>query len=682
MSLTNLTTKTPYAGNGVTTVFPFTFKVFQAADLVVTETTAAGVTTTLVLNTDYTVTGAGLDAGGSITRIGATSPPPTGTTGLIRRVVALTQTADIRNQSAFYASVHEDVFDKLTMADQQQEEEIGRAVQLPEEYSAGVSTQLPKPAAGAAIGWDPSASVLANLLVNAVPIGLPNGAASLDGSGLVPASQLAASHVPFTQTGAGAIAQTLDSKAKQILHASDWGAVLDNATDNTAVIQSMCNAAGVAGGGVVQIPRKCKWTPSSLTWVNNVDIVDDSTSDYRHIILNGGNAGGAVNEFEVQAGYHPAYILDVYNNRTLGTLVGGQVYSNRASFIYRVNGTGVWQIANDINAIEQNDLTFYRLGSSFQMLTLQADGKNTYGQMASGGLWSADYPHNFRGASFCFENSSGNLSFIFRLHDNSKRKIITYDTTADTLSIANTANTKNIWTLDDSGNMSNTGYFKQGVGASVASASTIAPTGPIFPVSGTTTISTISLPYPGFTGTIRIIPTGAVPFTTGGNIAKAFTATAGQQLDMTFDGSLWQPSYTTAAAASSAPGNPTGTTSTTPVMMGLAHTVTPTKTGRILVIVSGQMANSTVNDGVSVQLRVSNTGNQSVPANAAALTGTQYGNTQTHTSLVAADTAGFSISYTIAGLTPGQFYWVDLALAAVTGGTASVTGVSISTVEV
>ncbi|MBS0477733.1 MAG: hypothetical protein JSR79_00330 [Proteobacteria bacterium] len=168
MSLTNLTTKTSYAGNGVTTVFPFTFKVFQAADLVVTETTAAGVTSTLVLNTDYTVAGVGLDAGGSITRRGATSPPPTGTTGLIRRVVALTQTADIRNQSAFYASVHEDVFDKLTMVDQQQEEEIGRSLQIPEEFSSGVSNQLPAPAASTVIGWNAAGTGLANFLIPGV----------------------------------------------------------------------------------------------------------------------------------------------------------------------------------------------------------------------------------------------------------------------------------------------------------------------------------------------------------------------------------------------------------------------------------------------------------------------------------------------------------------------------------
>lgn len=256
MSLTNLTTKTPYAGNGVTTVFPFTFKVFQAADLVVTETTAAGVTTTLVLNTDYTVTGAGLDAGGSITRIGATSPPPTGTTGLIRRVLALTQTADIRNQSAFYAAIHEDVFDKLAMVDQQQEEEIGRSLQIPEQFSAGVSNQLPKPLANATLVWDPTATFLQNGNSASSPFETLNpamdgvvtpgargtvargdhvhptdtsrapttsptftGTVDFTGATLLGAT---ASKIGFTQNATGALAQTLNDKSQNTIHLTDF----------------------------------------------------------------------------------------------------------------------------------------------------------------------------------------------------------------------------------------------------------------------------------------------------------------------------------------------------------------------------------------------------------------------------------------------------------------------------
>lgn len=207
MSLTNLTTKTPYAGNGVTTVFPFAFKVFDPTHLVVTETvTATGVTTTLVLNTDYTVTGVGLDAGGSITRASA---PPTGTTGLIRRVMPLTQTADIRNQSAFYAATHEDVFDKAAMVDQYLQDQI---TDINSEVGAGPvlsfngRTGVVVPANG-----DYSASQITGLAAFIVA----NGVSSFNGrqGAVVPA----ANDYSFAQlSGAASVGQIPNLPASQI----------------------------------------------------------------------------------------------------------------------------------------------------------------------------------------------------------------------------------------------------------------------------------------------------------------------------------------------------------------------------------------------------------------------------------------------------------------------------------
>jgi hypothetical protein len=70
-------------------------------------------------------------------------------------------------------------------------------------------------------------------------------------------------------------------------------------------------------------------------------------------------------------------------------------------------------------------------------------------------------------------------------------------------------------------------------------------------VSGTAALSTIDLPWAGFTGSIRYIPTAAFTGVTGGtatDVAKpiglAFTAVIGKVLEMTFDGVKWYPSYT------------------------------------------------------------------------------------------------------------------------------------------
>jgi hypothetical protein len=100
-------------------------------------------------------------------------------------------------------------------------------------------------------------------------------------------------------------------------------------------------------------------------------------------------------------------------------------------------------------------------------------------------------------------------------------------------------------TIDTTGIKISTGYISKSRGATVASASTIAPTGSIFHVSGTAAIATITAPYSGFNGMITIIPDGAFTTTTSGNIALGTTAVVGKALIMTYDSttSKWYPSY-------------------------------------------------------------------------------------------------------------------------------------------
>jgi hypothetical protein len=83
------------------------------------------------------------------------------------------------------------------------------------------------------------------------------------------------------------------------------------------------------------------------------------------------------------------------------------------------------------------------------------------------------------------------------------------------------------------------------VGAVVASATTIVPTGTFFTVSGTTAIATITVPAgfgPG--NCIGINPTGIFATTTAGNIGLISSASVvGRVLFMCWDGTKWWPSY-------------------------------------------------------------------------------------------------------------------------------------------
>lgn len=105
-----------YAGNGVTTTFPYTFRIFKKTDLSVSIVDLNDKMTILVVDTDYTVTNAGGYEGGSVV---LTSPLANGWKIAIARDVEATQETDLRNQGKFFAEVHEDAFDKLTMLIQQ-----------------------------------------------------------------------------------------------------------------------------------------------------------------------------------------------------------------------------------------------------------------------------------------------------------------------------------------------------------------------------------------------------------------------------------------------------------------------------------------------------------------------------------------------------------------------------------
>lgn len=81
------------------------------------------------------------------------------------------------------------------------------------------------------------------------------------------------------------------------------------------------------------------------------------------------------------------------------------------------------------------------------------------------------------------------------------------------------------------------------VGTALTSAATISPTEAIHHVTGTANVSTINVPYTGFTGKISFIPDGAFTWDTAGNIALAGTAVVNRLLEFVYDGTSWYPSY-------------------------------------------------------------------------------------------------------------------------------------------
>lgn len=116
MTVSTVVDHNDYTGNGVTTSFPYKFRIFKKTDLAVSVIDLSENITVLVLDTDYTVTNAGGYNGGNVV---LTAPLATGWQISIARELEPTQETDLRNQGKFFAEVHEDAFDKLTMLIQQ-----------------------------------------------------------------------------------------------------------------------------------------------------------------------------------------------------------------------------------------------------------------------------------------------------------------------------------------------------------------------------------------------------------------------------------------------------------------------------------------------------------------------------------------------------------------------------------
>ncbi|HGM9835310.1 endonuclease/exonuclease/phosphatase family protein [Proteus mirabilis] len=101
-----------YVGNGVTTDFDFRFRIFEGKHLIVVVADSDGNENTLKNGTDYTIVGAGSYHGGKVV---LNKPLAQGWKILLERDLPVVQETDLRNQGKFFAEVHEDAFDYLTM---------------------------------------------------------------------------------------------------------------------------------------------------------------------------------------------------------------------------------------------------------------------------------------------------------------------------------------------------------------------------------------------------------------------------------------------------------------------------------------------------------------------------------------------------------------------------------------
>lgn len=295
MTVQTTTSRADYTGNGITTAFTVPFYFLDNTHITVLRTQiSTGVITTLTLTTDYTVTGAGVSAGGTVTMISA---PTTDQKVSILRNVPLTQLVHYVPNDPFPAATHEQALDQLTMETQQLNEAVSRALVLPANTPSGtVSSSLPTPSASKLIGWNSTGTGLQNVdqasLVTSVAYGTANGDI-FSGNGVQTAFVLtanpgalnnldiaisgvtqrpgidytwtsgttvtftsappagtnnilirymqalalsngAASSTSYVPSGAGAVTRSVQDKLREYVSVKDFGAVGDGVTNDTA----------------------------------------------------------------------------------------------------------------------------------------------------------------------------------------------------------------------------------------------------------------------------------------------------------------------------------------------------------------------------------------------------------------------------------------------------------------
>ena len=326
----------PFIGTGTATVFPFAFKVFTATNLqVVRVDTSTGLESTLILNTDYTVslnTDQDSNPGGNVTLLAVLA---VGFNMVITSDIANLQPTDLTNQGGFYPEVITDALDRATIQIQQMADELTRSIKIPISDGLSLDMELPTAAARANsfLAFDATGEPT---VVTAGSPGAPTTMTrqQFSGTGSQVAYTLASdpgalgnscevfvggiyqqrdtytiagttltftaapvagtnnievvnflttaigttdsSLVTYVPAGTSATQRTVQAKLRDVVSVKDFGAVGDGVTDDTAAVQACVDAAK---NGI----NKTILIPAGTYLVTHIDMIGIAYSDISFI---------------------------------------------------------------------------------------------------------------------------------------------------------------------------------------------------------------------------------------------------------------------------------------------------------------------------------------------------------------------------------------------------------------
>lgn len=422
MTVSSSVNKVIYSGNSSTVLFPVNYYFLENSHLKVILRAADGTETVQVLTTNYTVTGAGNPAGGSITMLVA---PPTGTTLTIVRNVPATQETDYLANDPFPAESHERALDKLTMLVQETEEVVSRALVVPASTPSTVSTTLPNPSPLGILAWNQNANAInyispsdigtavayatayadtfncdgidQTFTLTANPVVINNLDVSINGSTQVPNVDYTLSGTTLTMTtpppvnsvllakykqglpnfsgdsqdiryvpaGSGAVNTTVQAKLRETVSVKDFGAVGDGVADDTVAIEAAIAYAATAQGG--QIGNFVYFPTGTYLISNKIDLPN-------RVGLQGANGRGVV--IKPHSTFADSYMFHAANGTSamFGSWIKDMYIDARGKNMTAVVWSQAWQET-----------------CGMERVTIQFDGTTNFGFLYSDGYGGAAY---------------------------------------------------------------------------------------------------------------------------------------------------------------------------------------------------------------------------------------------------------------------------------------------------
>ena len=241
MTLTTLLSEIEFPGTGSQTVFTVPFKFFDNVDLIVNLLDVDGNViggAAQILDTDYTVTGAGADTGGTVTM--TVAPGATERLRINRHLDFLQQT-DYINNDKFPADTHETALDRLKAEVQELANRTGGANFVAGGFLGRSQTNFDQ--------WDGEATLLSNILdpvldTDAATKGFVD--AAITGTGQLPPST-AVNDMLFGN-GSAFVIKTL-AQGLDILKVNPGVGLINGATDLQVDVGTVLNKIVQVGAG-------------------------------------------------------------------------------------------------------------------------------------------------------------------------------------------------------------------------------------------------------------------------------------------------------------------------------------------------------------------------------------------------------------------------------------------------